>query len=156
MWALIRCVGKLLVSAFISNRSCEAVTSESGAISQNVEKIFKNFSDFPDWSIFLGLRTPKSSFLAPIWVICNVEMLKLFKYVNFRKSFSEMKHPNHRVFQISQIWKIKVLKIFSNFWIFLSLSNAKSVIFVDKLMPMHKIKCVENWILLHFKCLKYF
>ena len=156
MRALTRCVRKVLVSAFICNRSCEAVTSESWAMNQNVKKFFKNFTDFPDWPIFPRLRTPKMDFLALQWAICNVKMFKLFKYVNFRKKISEMKHLNHRVFQISQIWKIKVLKNFSNFWIFLSLSNANSVISVDKLIPIHKIKCVGNWILLHFKCSKYF
>ena len=144
MRALRGCVEKVLVSAFICNWSCEAGTSESWAMSQKIKKFFKNFSDFPDWSIFLGLRTPKSSFLAPIWAICNVKMFKLFKYANFRKTFSEMKHPKHRVFQISQIWKIKVLKYFSNFWIFSSLSNAYSVISINKSIPMQKTKCVGN------------
>ena len=150
MRALRGCVRKVLVSAFICNRSCEVVTSESRAMSQIVKKFFKNFTDFPDWPIFLRLRTPKIDFFALKWAICNVKMFKLFKYVNFRKTFSEMKHPKHRVFQISQIWKIKVLNFFSNFWIFLSLSNAYSVISIDKLIPMHKTKCVGNWILLHF------
>ena len=147
MRALRECVWKVLVSAFICNRSCETVTYESWAMSQNVKKVFKNFTDFPDWPIFPRLRTLKMDFLALKWAICNVKLFKLFKYVNFRKTFSEMKHPKHRVFQISQIWKIKVLKFFSNFWIFLSLSNAYSVISIDKLIPMQKTKCVGNQIL---------
>ena len=156
MRALRGCVGKVLVSAFICNRSCEAEMSESWAISKNVKNFFYNFSNFPDWSIYHRLRTPKLGFLAPKWAICNVKMFKLFKYVNFRKTFSEMKHPKHRVFQISQIWKIKVLKYFSSFLILLSLSNAYSVISIDKLIPMQKTKCVGNLILLHLKFSKYF
>ena len=156
MRAQTGCVWKVLVSAFICNWSYGAATSESWDISKNVKKICYNFSDFPDWSIYHRLRTPKLGFLAPKWAICNVKIFKLFKYVNFRKTFSEMKHPKHRVFQISQIWKIKVLKFFSNFWIFLSLSNAYSVISIDKLIPMHKTKCVGNQILLHLKSSKYF
>ena len=84
-------------------------------MSKNIQNFFKNFSDFSDWDIFPPFRTPKLDFLVQKRAICNVEMFKLFKYVNFRKTFSEMKHPMHRVFQISQFWKIKVLKFFKNF-----------------------------------------
>ena len=75
MRALIRCVGKLLVSAFISNRSCEAVTSESWVIGENVKKVREKNANFQGWCILAHFWPPKIDLFGHKWN--NLEVFNL-------------------------------------------------------------------------------
>ena len=54
MRALIRCVRMPWVSAFISNHTCQAVTSESWVIGQNVNQVREKITEFSGLKHFVS------------------------------------------------------------------------------------------------------
>ena len=148
MRALIRCVRMPWVSAFISNHTCQAVTSESWVIGQNVNQVREKITEFSGLKHFVSSLASQNRDFWLQMAITQGRIIKDVQILAYTKKIKAQCYPQVQEFGSNQFlgWE-KIWALFQENLRFLlkiwkTLKNCNSLNF-------HRMKKLQTFL----KCL---